>query len=42
VRIPRLVERAHKLTNSDTEISAASSARASGRHEAQEMGLFRS
>jgi urease accessory protein len=41
-RIPRSVERAHKLTDSDIGISTALSAVASGRHEAQYSRLFRS
>jgi urease accessory protein len=41
-RIPPLVERAHKLTDSDIGISTALSAVASGRHEAQYSRLFRS
>jgi urease accessory protein len=41
-RIPRLVERAHKLTDSDIGISTALSAVASGRHETQYSRLFRS
>jgi urease accessory protein len=40
--IPRLVERAHKLTDSDIGISTALSAVASGRHESQYSRLFRS
>jgi len=41
-RIPLLVERAHKLTDSDIGISTALSAVASGRHETQYSRLFRS
>jgi urease accessory protein len=41
-RIPRLAERAHKLTDSDIGISTAMSAVASGRHETQYSRLFRS
>lgn len=41
-RIPLLVERAHKLTDSDIGISTAVSAVASGRHEAQYSRLFKS
>jgi urease accessory protein len=41
-RIPRSVERAHKLTDSDIGVSTALSAVASGRHEAQYSRLFRS
>ena len=41
-RIPRSVERAHKLTDSDIGVSTALSAIASGRHEAQYSRLFRS
>ena len=41
-RIPLLVERAHKLTDSDIGISTASSAVASGRHETQYSRLFKS
>jgi len=41
-RIPLLVERAHKLADSDIGISTALSAVASGRHETQYSRLFRS
>jgi urease accessory protein len=41
-RIPLLVERAHKLTDSDIGISTALSAVASGRHETQYSRLFKS
>lgn len=41
-RIPLLVDRAHKLTDSDIGISTAMSAVASGRHETQYSRLFRS
>jgi urease accessory protein len=41
-RIPRLVERAHKLTDSDIGMCTAVSAVASGRHETQYSRLFRS
>jgi urease accessory protein len=41
-RIPLLVERAHKLTDSDIGISTAMSAVASGRHETQYSRLFKS
>jgi urease accessory protein len=41
-RIPLLVERAHKLTDSDIGISTALNAVASGRHETQYSRLFRS
>jgi urease accessory protein len=41
-RISPLVERAHKLTDSDIGISTALSAVASGRHETQYSRLFRS
>jgi urease accessory protein len=41
-RIPPLVERARKLTDSDIGISTALSAVASGRHETQYSRLFRS
>jgi urease accessory protein len=41
-RIPPLVERAHKLTDSDVGISTALNAVASGRHETQYSRLFRS
>jgi urease accessory protein len=41
-RIPLLVERAHKFTDSDIGISTALCAVASGRHESQYSRLFRS
>jgi urease accessory protein len=41
-RIPLLVERAHKLADSDIGISAALSTVASGRHETQYSRLFKS
>jgi urease accessory protein len=41
-RIPRLVEQAHKLTDSDIGISTVLSAVASSRHETQYSRLFRS
>jgi urease accessory protein len=41
-RIPLLVERAHKLTDSDIGTSTALSAVASGRHETQYSRLFKS
>ncbi len=41
-RIPLLVERAHKLTDSDIGISSALSAVASGKHETQYSRLFKS
>ena len=41
-RIPPLVERAHKFTDSEIGISTALSAVASGRHETQYSRLFRS
>jgi urease accessory protein len=41
-RIPPLVERAHKLADSDIGVSTALSAVASGRHETQYSRLFKS
>jgi urease accessory protein len=41
-RIPPLVERAHKLTDSDIGISTVATAVASGRHETQYSRLFKS